>query len=251
MFEGGARHNYVELEMIGITNASDSLYAIKKAVFDDNKVTLFELRDILRSNWQGYTEIHNYFRLLPKWGNDEPDVDEIRAKITTFLYKRFNDSPGPFGGIYVPGEVIFIAHEYCGAVTGATPDGRSAGEVLAGSAGASAGYEREGLTALMNSMLTLPVKDYLLTTVALNIRFLPDSFNDPHSRRGISLLIKSFFSQGGMQLQINVCDADTLRKAQEHPDEYKDLLVRVGGYSDYFVKLSRALQDEIINRVGF
>jgi len=314
VYEGGANYNNVELEIIGITNAADSLYAIKKAVFDDKKFTLSELCEILQSNWEGNRDVQAYMRSLPKFGNGEPEVDELRKRITDFLYKRFNQAPGPLGGVYVPGEVIFTAHDRCGAVTGATPDGRGAGEVLADSVGAASGCIREGPTALMNSVLKLPVADYLLTSAALNMRFLPSVFNgsntrqsafathagisanlsahmrndvksgaDIHndadcvaasgfpeprgdssprinvsssfhnssSRKGVSALLRSFFEQGGMQLQINVCGSEALKAAQLEPERYGDLIVRVGGYSDYFVRLSRTLQDEIIARAAF
>ena len=251
VYEGGANYNNVELEIIGITNAADSLYAIKKAVFDDRRVTLPELCDILRSDWDGRRDLQAYFKSLPKFGNGVVEVDALRAQITEFLYKRFNQTPAPLGGVYVPGEVIFTAHEHCGAVTGATPDGRGAGEVLADSAGGSTGCVREGPTALMDSTLSLPVADYLLTSTVLNMRFLPDLFNGAGSRKKVSALLRGFFSRGGMQLQINVCGSEALRAAQLEPERYGDLVVRVGGYSDYFVRLSRALQNEIIARAAF
>ena len=250
-YEGGAAYNHVQLEMIGITNAADCLYAIKKAVFEEKKLTFSELINILRSDWSDAENWHEYFCNLPKFGNDHEEVDTIRTEISDYLYSWFNLSPGPFGGFYVPGEVIFTAHEHCGAVTGATPDGRKSGEVLADSVGASQGMSKEGSTALMNSVLKLPYADYLLTSVALNMRFLPDMFNTPRSREGIHALLRSYFLQGGMQVQINVCDVSTLKKAQENPEHYPDLIVRVGGYSDYFVRLSKGLQDEIITRTGF
>ena len=251
LFEGGTNFNNVQLELIGITNAADSLYAIKKTVFDDGQLTFPQLLDILRSNWKDQAELQAYFRSLPKFGNNHDEVDGLRIKITEFLYSRLNREPGPLGGVYVPGEVIFVTHESCGAVTGATPDGRSAGEILADSAGASQGCSHEGPTALMNSVLALPVQDYLLTTTVLNMRFLPDFFNNPDMRKGVSSLLKIFFSQGGMQLQINVCNSEMLKAAQKNPEQYPDLIVRVGGYSDYFIRLSKTLQDEIIMRAAY
>ncbi|MCL2360779.1 MAG: hypothetical protein FWC73_03065 [Defluviitaleaceae bacterium] len=251
--KGGAEFNNVQLELIGITNAADSLYAVKKAVFNEECVNFAQLVEALRSNWETPEgeELRGYLRSLPKFGNDYEDVDMIRRGITQFLYERLNREPGPYGGIYVPGEVIFVSHEYCGTVTGATPDGRGAGEVLADSAGASQGSSKEGPTALMNSMLKLPVADYLLTSTVLNMRFMPRLVNNPAARQGLSALIQSFFAQGGMQLQINVCDTETLKKAQANPEQYPDLIVRVGGYSDHFVRLSRTLQDEVISRAEY
>jgi len=257
---GGAEFNGVELELIGITNAADSLYAVKKGVFDEKRISFAGLKEVLLGDWgrkspahlvAESTSLQKYFYSLPKFGNGHTNVDDMRVAITRYLYSRFNSEAGPFGGIYIPGEVIFISHEYCGAQTGATPDGRYSGEVLADSAGASRGCSRQGPTALMNSVLALPTQDYLLTSTVLNMRFLPEIFRNPNSKKGVGALISSFFAQGGMQLQINVCDTATLLKAQQDPDGYKDLVVRVGGYSDYFVKLSKILQDEIIGRVGY
>lgn len=248
VFQGGARYNHTQLELIGITNAADSLYAVKKAVFDEQYISLEDLRKVLEKNWEGEEEIHHYFINLPKFGNGIEEVDEFRVRITDWLYSRFNEELAPLGGVYVPGEVIFTSHEGCGLVTGATPDGRYRGQIMADSAGASGGYDREGITALMNSVLKLPVKNYLLTSTVLNIKFLPDVFNSARTRNGIEALIKGYFAQGGMQIQINVCGSETLRQAQKEPEKYPGLIVRVGGYSEYFVRLSKNLQDEIIAR---
>ena len=251
VYEGGARYNNIELEIIGITNAADHLYSVKKAVYDDKLYTMSELIEALTTNFSGFEEMREYlYNEVPKFGNDVEEVDNLRADITRHLYKRFNESPAVLGGVYVPGEVIFVAHEYCGHVTGATADGRYAGSVLADSAGASQGRDKNGPTALMNSVLKLPAEDYLLTSVVLNMRFLPQTLANQRSRNAIQALFSGYFAQGGMQLQVNVCDANTLRAAQKSPELYRSLIVRVGGYSDYFVRLSRELQDEIILRTA-
>jgi pyruvate-formate lyase len=251
VYEGGARYNNIELEIIGITNAADHLYAIKKVVYDEQLYTMEELTAALKSNYVGYEEMREHlYHNIPKFGNDMDEIDSLRADITRYMYERFNSSPAVLGGVYVPGEVIFTAHEHCGAETGATADGRYAGTVLADSVGASQGRDKNGPTALMNSVLQLPVADYLLTSVVLNMRFLPQTFKREEARSAIQALFNGYFLQGGMQLQVNVCDADTLRAAQKNPEHYKSLIVRVGGYSDYFVRLSRKLQDEIIQRTA-
>ena len=252
VFEGGARYNNVQLELIGITNAADHFYAIKKLIFDNSELTLRQLADLLAADWQGGDgkRWQQRFRSLPKFGNGCTEVDEIRADISRFLYERFNSIPAPLGGIYVPGEVVFTAHEGCGSVTGATADGRSSGQVFADSAGASGGMDLNGPTALFRSVLTIPAADYLLTSVVTNLRLMPDLFANKRKRNALRLLFQSFFNQNGMQLQINVCDSEELRRAQENPEQYRHLIVRVGGYSDYFVRLSRVLQDEIITRTA-
>lgn len=248
IFDGGARFNSIELEVIGITNAADHLYAVKHLVFDNNFITLPELAEVLKNNWQGHDYLRSQALKADKFGNDKPEVDEIRADITGHIYSCFNNSESAIGGTYIPGEVIFTAHDWCGACTGATADGRLAYTVLADSAGASQGFDINGPTALMKSVLKLPVNKHLLTNVITNIKFPSAIFNNENTAHKIKKLFEIFFSQGGMQLQINVCNAETLKKAQENPQEYASLVVRVGGYSDYFVNISKALQDEIIIR---
>jgi formate C-acetyltransferase len=244
VFKGGARYNNIELEVIGITNAADSLYAVKKAVYDDKKVTFEKLLEALKDNFKGSEYLQGYLKKLAKFGNDCEELDNLRGQTTKRIFENFNGTGAVLGGIYVPGEVIFTAHEYSGRVTGATPDGRPEGVVLADSAGASQGRDISGPTALLNSVLKIPVKEYLLTTVVVNLKFSKDLFNV--SKDNINLLFKTFFKKGGMQLQINVISADELLKAVDHPDEYRSLIVRIGGYSDYFVNLSKSLQQEII-----
>ena len=250
VFEGGARYNNIQLELIGITNAADHFYAIDTAVFKQKRITLKRLCEVLHSDWENEDELRKYFCDIPKFGNENDGVDDLRCKIADFLYRRFNNTKAVIGGVFVPGEVIFTAHEYCGFVTGATADGRKKGQVLADSAGASGGYDIMGPTAMMNSVLKIPTAGHMLTSVVTNMKFLPETFNSSRTREGIISLLKGFFVQGGMQLQINVCNYEELKKAQKNPDKYRNLVVRVGGYSDYFVRLSPALQEEIIARTA-
>ena len=248
--DGGARYNNVELEVIGITNLADHIYAIKQLVFDEKRVAYSELKDALANDWEGREDLRRLCRAAPKFGNGHEGVDEIRADLTRHIYKAFNDAPSPLGGIYVPGEVIFTAHDWNGKATGATADGRRSGEVLADSAGASQGMDLNGPTALMQSVLKLPVGEFMLTSTVLNLRFLPSTMKAAGSAGKVRRLFESFFMQGGMQLQVNVCDAGELRAAQADPEKHRSLIVRVGGYSDYFVRISKALQDEIIVRTA-
>ncbi|MCL2814734.1 MAG: hypothetical protein FWD23_09055, partial [Oscillospiraceae bacterium] len=248
VFDGGARFGSVELEVIGITNAADHLYAIKELVFDKQLVSLPTLAHILKDNWQNHETLRKSALQCGKFGNDEPGPDEIRRDITERIYSNFNNAKSAAGGVYIPGEVIFVAHDWCGAATGATADGRLSGSVLADSAGASQGFDKNGPTALLNSVLKIPADKHLLTTAVTNIKFPAGIFKDENAAKKIQKLFEIFFDSGGMQLQINVCDAETLKKAQADPQQYASLIVRVGGYSDYFVNISKALQDEIIIR---
>ena len=248
IYDSGARFNNIELEVIGITNAADHLYAVKNLVFDGKILSLPELAEILKSDWASHENLRKRALQADKFGNDKSEVDEIRVDITEQIYSYFNNAKSELGGIFIPGEVIFTAHDWCGAATGATADGRFAHTVLADSAGASQGLDLNGPTALMKSVAKLPADKHLLTSVVTNIKFPTDIFRSGNTTDKIRKLFEIFFSIGGMQLQVNVCDAETLRKAQETPQEYASLVVRVGGYSDYFVNISKALQDEIIVR---
>ena len=250
VFYGGARYNNVQLECIGITNAADSLMAIKKAVFHEARFTFGELVEALKANFNGYEAMRGYLmNRVPKFGNDESEADEIRKDISRFIFNELRKQKGINGGIYVPGEVIFVAHEMCGRALGATPDGRLSGDVLADSAGAVQGMDIQGPTALMNSVLNIPV-DELLTSIVLNIKFMKQLWNDASVRTKAVTMFKSFFSRGGMQLQVNVCDTSTLEDAVRNPQKHASLIVRVGGYSAYFTSLSPALQQDIIRRTS-
>lgn len=250
VFEGGARYNNIELEVIGITNAADHFYAIKRAVFDEQKFSLSELRGLLRSNWENAAAQRDYMKDIVKFGNDSEGPDAIRAEISRFIYSRLNAKRTVLGGVFVPGEVIFVSHIGCGETVGATADGRMSGAPLADSAGAAGGCDQNGPTALLNSVLKIPASAYLLTSVVTNLKFLPEVFQGEKGEQAVEDLISVFFLQGGMQVQMNVFHSADLRDAQKHPENYRNLIVRVGGYSDYFVNLSTELQNEIINRNG-
>ena len=246
IFEGGARYNNIELEVLGITNVADSLYAVKKIIFDEKKVSFSVLIEALKNNFAGSEELRKMLVNVEKFGNDCQGVDKMRSDISRRIFSKFNNTPTVLGGVSVPGEVIFTAHDYAGHVTGATPDGRYSGYVLADSAGASQGKDLCGPTALLNSVLKIPTKNFLLTSIVINLKFLNSVFNS--SREKIKILFQTFFENGGMQLQVNVVDARILELARRHPDEYRSLVVRVGGYSEYFVNLPESLQLEIISR---
>lgn len=247
VFCGGAEYNGVELEVMGITNTADSLYAIRKTVFEDKRFTLDELTDILRSDWRDRENVRLYMKNLPKFGNDNNETDSIRAELSDFIFSRLSSHKGINGGNYIPGEVIFTAHHWMGEACAASADGRRSGEVLADSCGATQGADVNGPTALFNSVLKIP-SSYLLTTLVLNVKFTKNLWQDTQAEDKIRLMFEIFFKRGGMQLQVNVCDSETLKQARIEPEKYRSLVVRVGGYSDYFVNLPSQLQDEIITR---
>ena len=249
IWHGGARYNGIELEIAGLTNLADSLAAIRQAVFEKRLVSLPELVKALDHNFAGYDSLRAALNQAPKFGNNDDRVDEIRARFTDFLYRQLQKQPAEGGGVYIPGEVVFTYHESCGHQTGATPDGRSAYTVLADSAGASQGQDRHGPTALMQSVAKLPHR-LGTTSIVLNMKFTPDFFATAEGVAKMAALFQTYFRAGGLQVQVNVVDRQVLLQAQRHPEAYADLVVRVGGFSAYFVTLSRELQDDIISRTA-
>jgi pyruvate-formate lyase len=246
MFHGGAHYCAVQNECAGLTNTANSLMAIKKVVFEEKQMTLPELVNILARNFEGHEDIRNKLRnRVPKFGNDLEEVDSIRKEISEDFYKEVTKYEGQIGGIHWPGEVVFIYHEQFGKLTGATPDGRYACQPMADSAGAAQGTDMMGPTALLNSMLKLP-QHLCHTCCVLNMKF--SKYIWDKNKDKILDLFQGYFNRGGFQLQINVLDSKELEEARKHPEKYSSLVVRVGGFSDYFVRLSPELQDEIIRR---
>ena len=241
-FENGAVFN-----PIGMVNVGDSLAAIKKLVFDEKKYTLAELQKALDANWTGYEEMQKDFLEAPKYGNDIDYVDEIVAR----CYKSFcdiaDDIPTILGGKHIPTGISITSHQPGGLLTGATPDGRKAGEILAdGTMSPMHGMDKNGPTAVLNSAMKIDQDPFQATL--LNMRFAPASLKTDEDLEKLGGMIYAYLNNGGKHIQFNVVDNETLKAAQEDPKKYRDLVVRVAGYSCYFVQLTRAMQDEVIER---
>ena len=246
IWEGGALYNAIQAECVGITNTADALAAIKAVVYEDRALTLAQLADLLRRNWQGHEAVRLYCRnRLPKFGNEDEFVDLLYADVARTVYSAVSQQPCRRGGTLMPGSVVFTYHISFGAKTGATPDGRKRGEPLADSAGPARGAARRGPTAVLNSMLRFD-QGLAPTCVVLNIMFDRTAFRPAL----LADLVQSYFERGGMQIQVNVADVEALRRAQRRPYDYPELTVRVGGFSAYFVELERAVQDDIIARTA-
>jgi pyruvate formate-lyase/glycerol dehydratase family glycyl radical enzyme len=243
-FENGA-----VLNLIGMINVADSLAAVKKLVFDEKRVSMAELKAALAANWQGngYDELRKAFLAAPKYGNDDDYVDSIARE----LYQFWADTAGTLetrlGGKHMPAAISITSQAPGGALTGATPDGRYAGECLAdGTMSAMRGRDTHGPTALIKSAAKIDQVPYQSTL--MNMKFHPSALKSAEDLRKLSSLIKTYFSLGGKHVQFNVVSKDTLMEAQRHPENHRDLVVRVAGYSAYFVQLTKAVQDEIIER---
>jgi formate C-acetyltransferase len=243
-FENGA-----VLNLIGMINVADSLAAVKKLVFDEKRVSMSQLKAALAANWQGngYQELRKEFLAAPKYGNDDAYVDSIARELYQFWADTAVTLDTRLGGKHMPAAISITSQAPGGALTGATPDGRYAGECLAdGTMSAMRGRDTHGPTALIKSAAKIDQVPYQSTL--MNMKFHPSALSGTEDLRKLSSLIKTYFGLGGKHVQFNVISKDTLVDAQRHPEDYRDLVVRVAGYSAYFVQLTRAVQDEIIER---
>lgn len=240
------------LNMVGMINVVDSMAAIKKLVFDERKISLKKLKAALDANWEGAA--HQHIRKLcieaPKYGNGNRYVDAVAAELFQFWADTAQTFPTSWGGTTKPNGISITAHAPGGSMTGATPDGRYAGETLAdGSLSPAQGRDTEGPTAVLRSAMTVNQRPFQATL--LNMKFDPSTFKTREDLKKLSMLIRTYFSQGGKHVQFNVVDRETLLDGQKHPEKHRNLVVRVAGYSAYFVCLDKPVQDEIIHRTDY
>ncbi len=250
--EGGARYNWVECSFVGLANLADSLTVIRREVFEQKSLTLPELCDLLDRNFEGAESVRQRFlNRSPKYGNGDREADGELAILTNFLSKRCaQQKVEPDASHFIPGTFCWEMHQRLGAECGATPDGRLAGFPFADGAGPAQGREKSGPTAAINSVCSwnhLP----MLGGSAFNQRYTSAAVATPATRENLKWLIETFIQYGGFETQINILDAETLKAAQLHPEEYADLVVRIGGYTDYFTGLSSAMQAEVITRTQY
>jgi len=244
---GGAVYNSTGVQLMGFSNTADSLYAVKKAVFEEGRFSLQELAEWLATDWMDAEEQRKYLLLkVPKYGNDLDGPDEMAARVLDLFCDLLEGYTNYRGGAFWPGVFSVGFHLAMGSFTGATPDGRYAGDPLGNGLTPSNGCATAGPTAVMNSVTRLPL-GRLYNGANLNMRF-PGTRTDPEK---LMDLIRGYFERGGLQVQFNTVDTETLRRAQAEPDKYRDLVVRISGYSVVFVNLSDTAQEEIISRYEY
>lgn len=248
--QGGARYNFCNWDIIGTANLTDSLVAIRRLVFEEKVLSLPELVAILAADWEGQEALRRrILNQLPHFGNGEEETDQLAHRIIT-TFDRLLKRRTPFrGGAYILGTTAGgeNMHIEFGRVTGATPDGRRAGEPLADSIGAAQGRDRQGITSLLHSVASLP-HHLLPTATTLNVKLDPKLLQNEAGVEAIAALIQSHFSSGGQQLQFSFVNRKILLEAKEKPELHRNLMVRVAGYSAPFTSLWEDLQDEIIAR---
>lgn len=244
---GGCKYNSTGITCIGIANVADSLMSIKKLVFDDKRVSAREMYDALCANWVGYEELRQVIiNEVPHYGNDNDEVDGLANWGMSVFAKHLKECTGPRGH-YCGGTFTMIVHLYFGAITSATPDGRADGDPLADAISPRQGFDKMGPTAYIRSAAKLPHPD-LSNGDQLNIRFSPSSVEGDDGCVKLQNLIQTYFDMSGMQVQFNVVSTKQLKEAQKTPDDYQNLVVRIAGFSAYFVELNRDMQDDFITR---
>jgi formate C-acetyltransferase len=245
---GGAKYNSTGDSGVGLGNVADSLNIIKHCVFDEKICTGAELLDALKKNWEGFEDLHAYIlNEAPHYGNGIPEIDEHAAWVAQVFSEAVKRQSGPRGNKGAPGLYPVTLNVVFGYGTKATPDGRFAGQALADGIGPVQQMDKNGPTGIILSISQIDQREFSNGTLQ-NLKFHPAAMKSRDSVRKLSELMKTYFSLGGMQLQINVVGTETLRQAQEAPEDYRDLVVRVAGFSAYFVDLHIDGQNDLIRR---
>ena len=250
---GGSVYNFDSTNIYASTNTINSLYTLK--LYYEGKLGSYTRQEVLQAlidNFQGHGQFHAMCKNVTKFGNYDPQLNALANDLMTFTFKkvmelrcwRKNDG---YEGRFMPAIILWVDWISSGLRVGATPDGRVLGEATADSCGPMQGTDREGPTSVMGAALSLDQSNCISTCV-LNLRLDQANFRTPESTRKVRQLLEVYFRRGGNQVQINVVDAKTLREAYDDPTKHRDLVVRVGGFSDNFVMLDRAIQTEILRR---
>ncbi|MHA2268439.1 MAG: pyruvate formate lyase family protein [Promethearchaeota archaeon] len=247
--EGGAQYNFSSITAYGFATLVDSMFNIKKLVYDEKIITLPKLIEILNSNFSEHEELRQ--QLLnkhTKWGNDMNEIDLFAKELWYLFCTEVVKHKCLRGGRYNPGAYSMGIHVIEGLFTKASADGRKANQALSNSLSPVNKKEKNGLTAVLNSIAKL---NYGLAVngVAVNVRINPQNLETEENIEKFNHLLTGYFNSGGMQLQPTVVSTETLRDAQQHPDEYQDLVVKVGGYNATFVDLGTPIQNDIIDRL--
>ena len=244
---GGAKYNSTGDSGVGIGNVADSLNIINHCVFEKKICTARELYDAIKNNWEGYESLHNYIlNEAPHFGNGLLECDRFATFAAQCFADAVNTLTGPRGrcsaGLYpVTTNVMF------GMVTPATPDGRFKGEPLADGIAAPQQMDKNGPTGVIASVAAIKQDEFPNGTL-MNLKFHPTALSGEGGWKKLAELMQTYFDLGGMELQINIISTDTLRNAQKDPEKYKDLVVRVAGFSAYFVELHETGQNDLIRR---
>jgi formate C-acetyltransferase len=246
-YNGGPRYNTNYIQCCGIGTTTDSLSAINTHVYENRKIEMKQLMAAMKNNFEGDEKLRLYLQnKTPFFGNDDDRADSLMQRIYASLFDAIDGKPNTKGTTYHLNMLSTTCHIYFGKMLGATPNGRLAGKPISDGTSPSHGADRNGPTAVIKSLGKMDqVKS---GGTLLNQKFLPDVLETEKDLTKLMHLIRSYFKLNGHHIQFNIVDTSILRKAQAAPDEYRNLLVRVAGYSDYFVDLDIDHQEEIIAR---
>ena len=248
---GGPLYNHGQILAEGIADTADSLIAIKHFVFDTKKYTLRELVTALECDFVGYEALYRDFSTYKKFGNDDEEVDTLTAHIVKHFFEYLRTKKTYRGGVFTGGCSPFKRVALYGAKVGAMPNGKRRDDpILADSIGATPGNDKSGLTALLNSALRLP-HELAGSGFILQVKLDKSIVERPQGIALVRSLIRAYFADGGQQLSFTIVSAEELLDAIKHPERHQNLIVRVGGYSDYFINLTPELQANILRRCHY
>ena len=247
--QGGAKYNTSYIQGVGIATVTDALTSLKYNVFDNRTISMSDMLKELKNDFTGNDELHEtLLNKTPKYGNDDSYADDVLQMVFKAFFEQVNNRPNAKGGVHRINLLPTTCHVYFGEVTKALPDGRKSKMPFSEGISPVQGADRNGPTAVIKSASKI---DHLQTGgTLLNQKFLPDLLETSKGIESVKDMIRAYFSMDGHHIQFNVVSEKTLIDAQKNPDNYRDLIVRVAGYSDYFVDLTRALQTEIIQRTN-
>ena len=248
VMDGGAKYNSTGMSGIGLGNVAESLHVIDELCFKQKKCTTRELYDALLADWEGYEELRGYITgELKHYGNGDPEADKY-VKFVAESYADYVVKMSTFRGKYAPGMYPVTMNVVYGKFTPATPDSRKSGEPLSDGISAVQGLDTSGPTAILNSVTRFDHKKYS-NGILLNMKLHPTALSNESGLEKLIAMMKTyFFTMGGMELQMNIVSAETLKDAQVHPENYRDLVVRIAGFSAYFVETYKDAQNDLIKR---
>ncbi len=250
VMKGGAKYNSTGNAGIAIGNITDCLAVVKYMIYDKKLISAMELYDAIMTNWEGREDLRQQIlNEAPHYGNGNEYVDQFATWVSDTYANVINSSTGPRGR-YSAGLYPVTAHVLFGMMTAASPDGRMKGEPLCDGISPVQQLDKNGPTATIRSVSVINQEKFGNGTL-LNMRFHPTALRNKTGKEKLKALIKTYFGLGGMEMQFNIVSADVLRKAQEKPEDYRDLVVRIAGFSAYFVEMYKASQDDIIKRTEF
>jgi formate C-acetyltransferase len=246
-YNGGPRYNTNYIQCTGLATVTDSMTTLKKHVFEDKTFTMDQILEAVARNFEGEEKLRQFIlNRTPFFGNDDEYADSIALRVYNDLFNTIDGRPNTKGETFHLNMLSTTCHIYFGKVMGATPNGRFAGKSISDGTSPSHGCDTHGPTAVVRSLSKLDQTKSGGTL--LNLRFLPSLLKREQDVTRLGQLIRSYFTLGGHHVQFNIVDTATLKMAQKHPEEYKDLLVRMAGYSDYFNDMNEDLQQEVIDR---